>query len=130
MVELAPAPFATELDAYVSGREAFGLWFWGPDYADSANFLPFGPGQAVGLRAGWETEADPEIAELAAAAVSATDPDQREQDFTAFAAAMQEAGPFVPLIVPARNIAASAEVDGAVYNSLWDMAIGDIAPAS
>ena len=130
VVELAPAPFATELDAYVSGREAFGLWFWGPDYADSANFLPFGPGQAVGLRAGWETEADPEIAELAAAAVSATDPDQREQDFTAFAAAMQEAGPFVPLIVPARNIAASAEVDGAVYNSLWDMAIGDIAPAS
>lgn len=129
-VELAPAPFATELDAYTSGREAFGLWFWGPDYADSANFLPFGPGQTVGLRAGWEEEADPEIAELAAAAVSATDPDQREQDFTAFAEAMQEAGPFVPLIVPARNIAASAEVDGAVYNSLWDMAIGDIAPAS
>lgn len=129
-IELAPAPFATELDAYVNGTEAFGLWFWGPDYADSANFLPFGPGLKVGLRAGWEAEADPGIAELAATAVSATDPDQREQDFTAFAEAMQEAGPFVPLIVPARNIASATSVDGAVYNSLWDLAIGDLAPTS
>lgn len=129
-IELAPAPFATELDAYVGGTEAFGLWFWGPDYADSANFLPFAPGQKVGLRAGWEAEADPEIAELAATAVSATDPDQREKDFTAFAEAMQEAGPFVPLIVPARNIASATSVQGAVYNSLWDLAIGDLSPAS
>ncbi len=128
-VELAPAPFATELDAYVNGTEGFGLWFWGPDYADSANFLPFGPGLKVGLRAGWTAEANPSIATLATDAASATDPDERTAAFTDFAEAMQAEGPFVPLIVPGRNIATADAVAGAVYNSVWEMDIAEIAPA-
>jgi peptide/nickel transport system substrate-binding protein len=128
-VELAPAPFATELDAYVNGTEGFGLWFWGPDYADSANFLPFGPGLKVGLRSGWAAEANPEIAEIAATAASATDADERTAAFTSFAEAMQEEGPFVPLIVPGRNIASAGDVAGAVYNSVWEMDIAEITPA-
>lgn len=128
-VELAPAPFATELDAYVNGTEGFGLWFWGPDYADSANFLPFGPGLKVGLRAGWAAEANPEIAEIAANAAAATDADERTALFTEFAEAMQAEGPFVPLIVPGRNIASASAVSGAVYNSVWEMDIAEITPA-
>lgn len=128
-VELAPAPFATELDAYVNGTEGFGLWFWGPDYADSANFLPFGPGLKVGLRSGWTADANPEIAALAADAASATDPEKRTAAFTEFAEAMQAEGPFVPLIVPGRNIATAGDVTGAVYNSVWEIDIAEIAPA-
>ncbi|MFJ4254203.1 ABC transporter substrate-binding protein [Microbacterium sp. NPDC090003] len=128
-VELAPAPFATELDAYVNGTEGFGLWFWGPDYADSANFLPFGPGLKVGLRAGWAAEANPEIAEIAANAAAATDADERTALFTEFAEAMQAEGPFVPLIVPGRNVASASAVSGAVYNSVWEMDIAEITPA-
>lgn len=128
-VELAPQPFATELDAYVNGTEGFGLWFWGPDYADSANFLPFGPGLKVGLRAGWTAEANPEIAGIAAGAASASDAGTRSEAFTAFAEAMQEEGPFVPLIVPGRNIATADAVTGAVYNSVWEMDIAEINPA-
>ncbi|SJN20195.1 Dipeptide-binding ABC transporter, periplasmic substrate-binding component (TC 3.A.1.5.2) [Microbacterium esteraromaticum] len=128
-VELAPAPFATELDAYVNGSEGFGLWFWGPDYADSANFLPFGPGLKVGLRSGWAADANSDIAGIAADAASATDPDERTTAFTSFAEAMQADGPFVPLIVPGRNIATSDKVDGAVYNSVWEMDIAEITPA-
>ncbi len=128
-VELAPAPFATELDAYVNGTEGFGLWFWGPDYADSANFLPFGPGLKVGLRSGWAAEANPEIAEIAANAAAATDADERTGLFTDFAEAMQAEGPFVPLIVPGRNIASADSVSGAVYNSVWEMDIAEITPA-
>lgn len=128
-VELAPAPFATELDAYVNGKEAFSMWFWGPDYADSTNFLPFGPGGKVGLRAGWEESADPDIAALATSALSGTDTDQRAKDFSAFAEAMQQSGPFVPLIVPGRAIACTEKITGAVYSSLWDLKITDVKPA-
>ncbi len=128
-VELAPAPFATELDAYVNGTEGFGLWFWGPDYADSANFLPFAPGLKVGLRAGWAAEANPEIAGIAAGAAAATDAEQRTEAFTEFAEAMQAEGPFVPLIVPGRNISSASSVAGAVYNSVWEMDIAEIQPA-
>ena len=128
-VDLAPAPFATELDAYVNGTEGFGLWFWGPDYADSANFLPFAPGLKVGLRAGWAAEANPEIAGIAAGAAAATDAEQRAEAFTEFAEAMQAEGPFVPLIVPGRNISSASSVSGAVYNSVWEMDIAEIQPA-
>lgn len=129
-VELAPAPFTTQLDAYVAGTETFSMWFWGPDYADSANFLPFAPGLKVGLRAGWTAEMNPQIADLAAQAAAATDADERNAIFEDFASAMQESGPFVPLIVPGSNIASSDDVAGAVYNSVWTMDIAELSRAS
>lgn len=129
-VELAPAPFTTELDAYVAGQEAFSMWFWGPDYADPANFLPFAPGLKVGLRAGWTAEMEPRIADLAAQAAAETDPEQREAVFSDFAEAMQESGPFVPLLVPGSNIATTDEITGAVYNSVWTMDIAELRPAA
>ncbi len=73
---------------------------------------------------------NPEIADLATAAASETDPDARESVFTDFAAAMQEEGPFVPLMIPGSNIASADTVDGAVYNSIWTMDIAELTPAS
>ena len=55
--------------------------------------------------------------------------DDRKAAFTEFAEAMQEQGPFVPLIVPGRNISSAGDVTGAVYNSVWEMDIAEIAPA-
>lgn len=125
-VELAPAPFTTQIDEYVNGREAFSIWFWGPDYADSANFLPFAAGGKVGLRAGWPAEAAPGIVELQEAAANATSLEEREADFEAFASAMQEQGPFVPLIVPGSNIATADSITGVAYNSTWTMDIAEL----
>ncbi|GAA4430455.1 ABC transporter substrate-binding protein [Georgenia halophila] len=128
-LELAPAPFATEIDPYVNGNEAFSMWFWGPDFADSSSFLPFGPGEKVGLRAGWTAEMAPDLAELVSAASLATDVQEREQAFTEYATQMQESGPFVPLIVPGNNIATSSDVAGATYNSTWTLDIPSLSPA-
>ena len=125
-VELAPAPFTTQIDEYVNGREAFSIWFWGPDYADSANFLPFTAGQKVGLRAGWTAEENPEIGELATAAEGAVSLEEREAAFSAFATALQESGPFVPLIVPGSNIATADFITGVAYNSTWTMDIAEL----
>ena len=49
--------------------------------------------------------------------------------FTEFAEAMQAEGPFVPMIVPGRNISSADSVKGAVYNSVWEMDIAEITPA-
>ncbi|UFU07701.1 ABC transporter substrate-binding protein [Ruania halotolerans] len=129
-VELAPAPFATEIDPYVNGEEAFSMWFWGPDFADSSSFLPFGPGEKVGLRAGWTAEDAPQIAELVTAAATATDTAEREQAMSAYAAAMQEDGPFVPLVVPGVNLAGDGSVANVEYNSTWTLDIRLLAPAN
>ncbi|MGO4103233.1 ABC transporter substrate-binding protein [Leifsonia sp. YAF41] len=125
-IELAPAPFTTQIDEYVNGREGFSIWFWGPDYADSANFLPFAAGAKVGLRAGWTAEQNPSVVALAAAAENATSMDQRAGAFSAFAQSLQEQGPFVPLIVPGSNIATADFISGVSYNSTWTMDIAEL----
>lgn len=127
-VELAPAPFASEIDPYVDGTVDFGMWYWGPDFADSSSFLPFGPDQTVGTRSGWTAEDNPEIAELVTQASTATDMEEREQAFEDYAAAMQEEGPFIPLLVPARSFASSG-VEGVSYNSNWTIDIAELRPA-
>ncbi|MBK8730860.1 MAG: ABC transporter substrate-binding protein [Tetrasphaera sp.] len=128
-VTLAPAPFATEVDPYVNGKEAFSLWYWGPDYADTSSFLPFGPGQKVGLRAGWPATAAPEIADLVTKSQNATSVDDRVADFTAYAEAMQQSGPFVPLIVPGINLASDDTVAGLEYNVTWTLDLRTLHPA-
>jgi peptide/nickel transport system substrate-binding protein len=125
-LELAPAPFTTQIDEYVNGREAFSIWFWGPDYADSANFLPFAAGDKVGLRAGWTAEMSPETVALSAAAANATSVEEREAAFAAFAQGLQDSGPFVPLIVPGSNIATASSITGVSYNSTWTMDIAEL----
>lgn len=127
-IELAPAPFATEIDPYVNGTAEFAMWYWGPDFADSSSFLPFGPSETVGTRAGWPSEAAPEIADLVTQARNATDLEEREQAFTEFATALQEEGPFIPLLVPARSFASSG-VDGVNYNSNWTIDLAELSPA-
>ena len=128
-VNLAPAPFATQIDPYVDGKEAFSLWYWGPDFADSSSFLPFGPGEKVGLRANWTEEDSPEIADLVKAAQNATSVDEREEIMTDFATAMQESGPFVPIIVVGANLASDESIDNVQYNSNWTLDIPLITPA-
>lgn len=126
-VELAPAPFASEIDPYVEGAVDFGMWYWGPDFADSSSFLPFGPGETVGTRSGWAPEDAPAIAEMVTQARTATDQDEREQVFEDFAEALQEEGPFIPLLVPARSFA-STGVEGVAYNSNWAIDIAELSP--
>lgn len=128
-VDLAPAPFASQIEPYVAGQEGFSMWYWGPDFADSSSFLPFGPGQKVGLRAGWDADAAPELAELVDAAANATSVEEREQAMNEYATAMQEQGPFVPLIVPGINLASDNTVTNVQNNTNWTLDIPLIQPA-
>ena len=118
-VDLAPAPFATEIDAYRTGKEQMGLWYWNPDYMDPANYLAFGPGQTVGLRAGWTTDDNPAIADLVAQAYTTGDLDQRKVLFEQWGEAMNDASPFVPLLQPGSNVAHQPSVTNVYYNPTW-----------
>src|SRR5581483_8166063 len=60
-VQLSGSPTSTWLTSYRSGKMAFGLSLWGPDYPDPADYLTFAPGELVGLRAGWAKGAAPAI---------------------------------------------------------------------
>ncbi|MDR0488431.1 MAG: ABC transporter substrate-binding protein [Propionibacteriaceae bacterium] len=118
-VELAPAPFATEIDAYRTGKEQIGLWYWNPDYMDPANYLAFGPGQTVGLRAGWTAEMNPAAAELVAKAYTTGDLNDRKTLFQDWGRLMNAESPFIPLIQPGSNVAHQPSVTNVYYNPTW-----------
>jgi peptide/nickel transport system substrate-binding protein len=122
-VDLAPAPVATELDAYRNGTEKIGLWYWGPDYPDPSDYLVFTPGDVVGLRAGWAAGADPAITKLADAAAAGGSNAERTSQFQALQKALNESGPFIPLLQPGNNIASKSSVTGVVYNAVWTIDI-------
>jgi peptide/nickel transport system substrate-binding protein len=117
-VSLAPQPTATELENYRDGKEQIGLWDWSPDYPDAADYLAFGPGALVGLRANWTTARSPAVTQLATTAGAASASD-RAAAYQAYQKAMNESGPFIPLFQPANHLVAAATVSNAVYNALW-----------
>ncbi|WP_205781331.1 ABC transporter substrate-binding protein [Planctomonas deserti] len=122
-VSLAPAPVATELDAYRNGTEQIGLWYWGPDFPDPSNYLAFTPGELVGLRAGWTADADPAVKSLADAARAATG-DERAAAYEELQVAQNESGPFIPLLQPAQNVATAKSVTSVALNPVWTIDLG------
>lgn len=117
-IELAPAPVATELDAYRDGKETIGLWYWGPDFPDPSNYLVFAPGELVGLRAGWPADGDPAVTTLADAAKAATG-DARAAAYEEFQKSLNATGPFIPLLQPAQNVVTSPTVSSVITNPVW-----------
>lgn len=125
-ITLAPAPVATELDAYRNGTETIGLWYWGPDFPDPSNYLAFTPGELVGLRAGWAAGADPTVTELAAAAVAAADPEARAAAYEELQKAQNATGPFIPLLQPAQNVVTATTITEVPLNPTWTVDLAGI----
>lgn len=128
-VELAPAPVATELDAYRGGKEQIGLWYWGADYPDPSDYLVFGPGGLVGKRANYLENSDATVKAAMDKAAVATG-DARAAAYQDFQKALAASGPFVPLLQPAVNIANDAKVSGVDVNPVWEIDVAELKPAS
>jgi peptide/nickel transport system substrate-binding protein len=125
-VDLAPAPVATELDAYRGGKEQIGLWYWGPDFPDPSNYLAFAPGNLIGKRTNWPASAAPDIDAAAKKAAAASDPAQRTTLFQQFQSDLNASGPFIPLVQPPTNIVSASSVTNATYNPIWTVDVGTI----
>jgi peptide/nickel transport system substrate-binding protein len=120
-VELSGAPTGTWLDKYRNGTMAFGLSLWGPDYPDPADYLAFMPGQLVGLRVGWPRGADPTIERLAARARVTTSDRARAPIYRQIQQRLNTSGPYFPLIQPTQVFAATSDLQGAVFNALYQI---------
>lgn len=82
-------------DAYRDGTLGFTVMYWGIDYNDPNVQLEFLPGYSVGLRAGWTTEMNKELAALYSKAMSATEHEERTAVLEQIQEAMYEDGPFI-----------------------------------
>ena len=125
-VNLMPGPIATTLESYRAGTEQMGLWLWNPDYPDSADYLAFGPGGIVGLRAGWAAGAAPELEAVMAEVSTETDPAVREELYTQFQELHNEQGVIIPLFQPAASVVSTSEVGEVAYDPVFSLDIAAI----
>jgi peptide/nickel transport system substrate-binding protein len=128
-VELSGAPVGTWLDKYRSGKMAFGLSLWGPDYPDPADYLAFMPGELVGLRVGWKKGGDAALERLAATARVTTSNPARARLYRQIQNRLNASGPYFPLIQPTQVFAATRDLRGAVFNPLYSIDVRLPAPA-
>ena len=127
-VQLSGAPTGTWLDKYRSGKMAFGLSLWGPDYPDPADYLAFMPGELVGLRVGWPKGADAGIERLAARARVTTSDPARARLYRQIQNRLNATGPYFPLIQPTQVFVATRDLRGAVFNPLYQVDVRAPAP--
>lgn len=125
-VALAPAPEATELDNYRNGKEEMGIWAWGADFPDPSNYFVFLPGENVGSRAMWEAGASQNIDDLRAAAIAASGEAERNEAFQNLQVALNEEGPFIPLLQPALHIVTDPSIASVDSNLVWTIDLSSI----
>ena len=125
-VNLAPGPVSTTLENYRAGTEEMGLWLWSPDYPDSADYLVFGPGGIVGLRAGWSAGSNAEIESLMEEIETTTDADTRESLFIEYQELMNAEGVIIPLFQPAASVVATAAVGAVPFDPVFLLDIAAI----
>lgn len=119
-VTLNPAPTATSLQRYVDGETQLALWSYPPDFADPTNMLIFSPGGFVAERVHWDPASSPEVVRLARTAAVSTG-DSRAADFEEWQRAMNDGGPFLPLLEPAFTTVSDGSVRGVVRNPMTDL---------
>lgn len=128
-VELAPEPISSNLDNYRAGTLEMSVQWWGPDFPDPSNYLLFNPGQVVGLRAGWQEGAAPDVTAKGEAAGAAIDQAERVPLYEEWQKAMNAEGPFVGLFQPAVTVVTSNTIEPMPYNAMWTVDIAAATPA-
>ena len=83
-----------------------------------------------GLRAGWPKGADPAIEKLAATAAVTTAPAARAGVYRSIQRLLNLSGPFYPLIQPTQVFVSTKDLKNAVYNSVYDVDVTQVTPAS
>ena len=127
-VDLAGSTVGTWLQKYRDGKMAFGLSLWGPDYPDPADYLVFTPGQLVGVRAGWPAGSDPALEKLAAKALVTTASKPRAAIYQQIQTALNQRGPFVPLLQPTQVFVATTDLKNAVFNPQYQIDVTQVSP--
>jgi peptide/nickel transport system substrate-binding protein len=127
-VQLSGSPTSNWLTDYRSGKMAFGLSLWGPDYPDPADYLAFAPGNLVGLRAGWAKGAAAAIENTAAKALVTAAGTKRKALYQEFQQQLNASGPYIPLIQPTQVFVATADLKSAVYNAVYSLDVTQVAP--
>ena len=126
-LKLEPTPVGDALTTYRDGTDTMGLWFWGPDWPDSSNYSQnFGPGEKVGLRAGWAANANPAVTKVINAVAIESNATKRAALYRQFQLDLNANSPFVPLIQSPAILVSTKSVIGIASNPIWKVNLTEL----
>ena len=126
-VNIVSQPWAAGFgDDYRDGKIGFTVMYWSTDYNDPNVQLEFLPGQSVGLRAGWTTDMDPDLAQLYADALNATDNDARIAVLEKIQDDTYENGPWLMIAQAPAHIAYNTRLDGVAASDPYSLDLTQI----
>ena len=126
-VNIVSQPWAAGFgDDYRDGKIGFTVMYWSTDYNDPNVQLEFLPGQSVGLRAGWTTDMDPDLAQLYADALDATDNDARIAVLEKIQDDTYENGPWLMIAQAPAHIAYNTRLDGVAASDPYSLDLTQI----
>ncbi|MBL8119968.1 MAG: ABC transporter substrate-binding protein [Anaerolineae bacterium] len=129
-VKLNPQDVSVAFESYRGGTQAFGYWFWHPDYIDPGNHLVFLPEQTLGLRMNWtNANSDATIQELRDRALVETDVATRVEIFQQIQDYLQQSGPWAPFLQNGVQVGYKANVVGSVYHPQWILDVNQLSRA-
>ena len=126
-VNIVSQPWAAGFgDDYRDGKIGFTVMYWSTDYNDPNVQLEFLPGQSVGLRAGWTTDMDPDLAQLYADTLNATDNDARIAVLEKIQDDTYENGPWLMIAQAPAHIAYNTRLDGVAASDPYSLDLTQI----
>lgn len=125
-VKVETTEIGVAIDQYREGKAPFLFMHWSPDYFDINNQLVFLPGDTVGTRANWKADANPAMIELGNMIIGEADAEKRAEYSKELQGMMAENSPYAFLVQHPKSFAASARLDGLVYNDLTKLQLIDI----
>lgn len=126
-VNIVSQPWAAGFgDDYRDGKIGFTVMYWSTDYNDPNVQLEFLPGQSVGLRAGWTTDMDPDLAQLYADTLNATDNDARTAVLEKIQDDTYENGPWLMIAQAPAHIAYNTRLDGVAASDPYSLDLTQI----
>ena len=106
-------------DDYRDGTLGFTVMYWGPDYYDPNTQMAFLPGQFVGLRTGWTSDMNPELAGMFNKIIGEPDLAKRAALIEEVQRATAEDSPFIVYAQYPKYIVASNKVSNVEYSNIY-----------
>jgi peptide/nickel transport system substrate-binding protein len=125
-VKLLGQPVATATQLRRAGQAQEIVNYWGPDFPDANDYLPFVPGGSIAEQVHWATSNDPKLAAEATAAATAPTATKHGSLWQQVEKQSNATGPIIPLIQPAQVLVTAPSIKTAYSNPAWRIDIASV----
>jgi len=125
-VSLLGQPVTTATELRRAGRAQMIVNYWGPDYPDANDYLPFVPGGEIAEQVHWSASDAPGILATANAAATASSQSRHDTLWQQAMRAINTSGPIIPLIQPAQVLVTSNSISTAYSNPAWRIDVASV----